>query len=307
MKFKEYNKIHALHKDECEGILMGICHLQEKVDGANASIWFDQDDGEIHYGSRSRDLFLAKDNFNGFGDWVRNHPKLKDFFKANPEMRLNGEWLVRHTIGYNEISYKKFYLFDVTKESAEGEEMVDLDLMYIFAKEHDIPVVQLYAIIENPTLEQIKEFAGKSILGGKGEGVVIKNFGFINKFGDRGWGKYVTQEFKEDNAVTFGGNNKHSEAYEETYYMNKFMTLARVQKILHKLESSEGKLSERHIPQIMGMCFHDIISEEGWVIAKEMSVGGKPFNFKAFKSLCDRKSKSIFFEILTRDISVANL
>ncbi len=307
MKFKEYPKIYALHKEECEGILEGLCHVQEKVDGANASIWFDADDNAIHYGSRSRDLYLANDNFNGFGDWVKAHPKLPAFFSKYPMARLNGEWLVRHTIGYNELSYKKFYLFDIMIEDGENEEMLNLEIMYELADEYDIPAVELIGNFDSPTLEDIKTHAGKSILGPKGEGLVIKNPTFVNKYGSRGHAKFVTQEFKEDNAVTFGGNNKHSEAYEETYYMNKFMTLARVQKVLHKLESKLGKLSEKNIPEIMGTCFHDVISEEGWVLAKEMSTTGKPFNFKTFKSLCDRKSKSIFFEILTGDISVANL
>lgn len=307
MKFKEYPKIHRIGKDEVEGILEGLCHVQEKVDGANASIWFDKDDNAIHFGSRSRDLYLANDNFNGFGDWVRNHPDLPAFFAQYPTVRLNGEWLVRHTIGYNELSYKKFYLFDMMVEEGEVEEMIHPSIMYDIAPKYKIPTVALIGNFENPTLDDIKAHAGYSVLGEKGEGVVIKNMTFINKYGSRGHAKYVTQEFKEDNAVTFGGNNKHSEAYEETYYMNKFMTLARVQKVLHKLESKLGKLSEKNIPEIMGTCYHDVIAEEGWTLAKEMSTTGKPFNFKTFKSLCDRKSKSIFFEILTGDISVANL
>lgn len=302
MEFKAYPKIQALHKEECEGILNGTCYIQEKVDGANASIWLG-DDGEVHYGSRSRDLFLAQDNFNGFGDWVKAHPKLKEFLREFSNMRLNGEWLVRHTIGYKETSYKKFYLFDIE----ECGYTLPFENMYKLAQEYDIPTVQLFGKFENPTLEQIKEFAGKSELGEKGEGVVVKNLEFKNKFGDEQFGKFVTQEFKEDNGVTFGGNNKFSETYEEMYYLNKMMTLSRVQKICHKLESAEGRLSEKDIPKIMGSCFHDLIQEEGWVIANEMAKKGKPFNFKSFKSLCDKKSKSIFMEILTGDISVANI
>ena len=72
MQFKPYNKIHALHKEECEGILEGTCYIQEKVDGANASIWLG-DDGEIYYGFRFCDLFLVNDNFNDFNDWARAH------------------------------------------------------------------------------------------------------------------------------------------------------------------------------------------------------------------------------------------
>lgn len=33
----------------------------------------------------------------------------------------------------------------------------------------------------------------------------------------------------------------------------------------------------------------------------------KPFDFKAFENLCNKKSKSIFIELLTGDISITNL
>lgn len=307
MKFKAYPKIHGLHKEECDGILNGKCYIQEKLDGANASIWLE--DGDIHYGSRSRDLFLAKDNFNGFGDWVaENKEKLENLFNAFPNFRLNGEWLVRHTIGYNELSYKKFYLFDITFEvpDSEEEQLLDVEIMYSLAEEYGIPTAYLFGIYENPDLEVIKSHAGQSTLGQKGEGVVVKNLEFKNKFGDKQHGKYVTQEFKEDNAITFGGNNKSSETYNEMYYVNKFMTLPRVQKIFHKLESSEGRLDYKDIPRIMETCYHDLITEECWTIAQEMSKSGKFFDFKEFRNLCNKKAKSIFIELLTGDISVAN-
>ena len=302
MQFKPYNKIHALHKEECEGILEGTCYIQEKVDGANASIWLG-DDGEIHYGSRSRDLFLANDNFNGFGDWVRSHPHLSEFFRQHPDIRLNGEWLVRHTIGYRETSYKKFYLFDMEDLGI----VVAFDDMYKLASSYEIPVVHFYGKFENPTLEFIKSLAGQSVLGEKGEGVVVKNLSFRNKFGDINFGKYVTQEFKEDNGVTFGGNNKFSETYEEMYFVNKLVTLPRVEKITHKLESMEGKLSEIHIPRVMGMVFHDVMTEEAHDVANHLAKNGADFNFKKFRELCNKKSKSIFMELLTGDVSVANL
>lgn len=302
MNFKPYNKIHALHKEECEGILEGTCYIQEKVDGANASIWLG-DDGEIHYGSRSRDLFVANDNFNGFGDWVREHEGIKSFFENNPYTRLNGEWLVRHTIGYRETSYRKFYLFDM--EELDGI-IVNFDTMYALANLYDIPTVYIHGKFENPTLELIKSFAGQSILGEKGEGVVIKNLDFRNKFGDINFGKYVTQEFKEDNGVTFGGNNKFSDTYEEMYFVNKLVTLPRVEKTTHKLESMEGRLSEKHIPKVMGMVFYDVITEEANDMANHLAKSGSDFNFKKFKELCNKKSKSIFMELLTGDVSVAN-
>jgi hypothetical protein len=301
MQFKPYKKILALHKEECEGLLVGTCYIQEKVDGANASIWIE--DGVIHCGSRTRDLTSAGDGFNGFVEYVNNHEGIKKILSDHPDYRLYGEWLVRHTVGYNELNYKHFYLFDV--ETDDGYKMLPSEVNSI-ANEYGIKTVHLFGKFENPTMDQVKELAGKSVLGDVGEGVVIKNMDFINKFGDWQYGKFVTQEFKEDNGITFGGNNKSSETYNEMYYVNKFMTLSRVQKIFHKAESEHGRLDMKHIPMIMGMCYHDLISEECWTIAIDMSKSGQMFNFRAFKTLCDKKSRSIFIELLTGDVSVAH-
>lgn len=303
MQFKEYKKIHALHKDECTGILEGQCYIQEKVDGANASIWLG-DDGEIHYGSRTRNLFLAQDNFNGFGDWVREHLFLKGLFMHYPNIRLNGEWLVRHTIGYHEVSYKKFYCFDIEDENGVK---LPMENVYDLCERYEIPTVKLFGQFVNPTLDQIKELAGNSVLGTKGEGVVIKNPMFINKFGDQQYGKYVTQDFKEDNAITFGGNNKQSETYCEMYYVNKFITMPRLEKILNKIQNMNSeRLEMKHIPQVMSMTYHDVIVEEAWVIATEMAKSGKMFDFKEFNKLCTKKVRQMYQNYLEGTISVAD-
>ena len=43
--FERYHKIYRIEKSENQGILDGLCHVQEKIDGANASIWMH--DGKI--------------------------------------------------------------------------------------------------------------------------------------------------------------------------------------------------------------------------------------------------------------------
>ena len=305
MKHREYKKIHALHKEECEGILIGRCYIQEKIDGANAQIWWDEDDQNVHYGSRTRDLREASDGFNGFGEWVDKQEKIAKFLKLNPTVRLNGEWLVRHSIGYHEASYKQFYLFDVDHEVDGVINRVKIEEMYEIAKMLDIPSAHLFAVLDNPTPDQIKEYAGKSMLGLKGEGVVIKNLDFINKFGDLQYGKYVTQEFKEDNAITFGGNNKHSDTYWEMYFVNAYVTIPRLEKILNKFASMNSeRLDMKHIPQIMGMMHHDIITEEAWEISKKCTA---PFDFKAFGKLVQRKTRQMYINRLNGDVSVADL
>jgi hypothetical protein len=42
-------------------------------------------------------------------------------------------------------------------------------------------------------------------------------------------------------------------------------------------------------------------------MANHLAKNGADFNFKKFRELCNKKSKSIFMELLTGDVSVANL
>jgi len=304
--FKKYNKIFALHKSESAEILHGEVHVQEKIDGANASIWKDKD-GTIHCGSRNNDLTLKGNPFNGFVEYVKNHKGINNYLDIFPEQRLYGEWLVRHTIGYDESSYGHFYLFDV--ENSDGD-VAPIDTVDEIAQSYSIRAPHYHGLFTNITMEEVKLLAQNSALGEKCEGVVIKPVDFVNQYGERTYAKYVNEDFKEDNGVTFGGNNKHSDTYIEMKYANKYVTLPRVQKIVKKVEATlEGPrgMEMKNIPQVMGVVFYDVMTEEGHNMAKELAKSNYSFSFKSFKRICDKKTKSIYKEILTGDISVANL
>ena len=102
MEFRSYPKIHRLGKEETDGILDGPVTVQEKIDGANVSIWIK--DGVVRCGSRTREL---EEGFNGFVDAVKANKKLAEWLEQFPTNRLYGEWLVKHTITYPDEAYKK--------------------------------------------------------------------------------------------------------------------------------------------------------------------------------------------------------
>ncbi len=303
--FHVWNKIHRLGKDEVAEILNGTCIIQEKIDGANVSIWLD-DNGDITCGSRKRVLGLDG-GFNGFCDWVRGYEELKRLFSLTPDVRLNGEWLVKHTIPYKETAYRKFYLFDITLVNTElngkdREYRMAQTVVDEIAEKFNLLRPTTFATLENPTLEQVMEYVGKSELGEKGEGVVIKNESFINQYGDSPYAKIVTENFKEDNGVTFGGNNKYSDTYWEMYICNKYMTLPRVVKVTEKLAPELGSLEMKHIPRICSTAYHDLITEEAWEIVNKVQA----INCKALQRICFKKAKQIFVDIINDTISVAD-
>lgn len=294
--FIKYEKIHRLGKDEVEGILEGLCYVQEKIDGANTSIWME--DGEIKCASRNKEV---TEGFNGFVEYIKNHEGINKLLKKHPEYRLFGEWLVRHSISYNETAYKKFYLFDIMIKDSD---FYEIPQVYNTAEKYGIDSPQLFFSKENPTIEEIMECVGKSDIGEKGEGVVIKNFGFVSTFGRTDYAKIVTEKFKEENALVFGGNNKHSDSYWEMYVVNKYCTLERVTKIMHKIEPTiDEKLDMKHIPRITNSVYHDILTEEIWEISKKV----QSLDFKKLQGLVMRKAKQIYVDILNNNISVADI
>lgn len=295
MKFEKYKKIYRLGKEECEGILLGRVYVQEKVDGANTQIWLE--DNEICTGSRSHRIV---EGFNGFCAYVKMDEPIKKFFEDYPNYRLYGEWLVRHTIQYKETSYKKFYLYDIAEENGH---MLELSEVEMLALRYGIPYPQIFDVIENPREEQIQKYVGLTNLGEDGEGVVLKNPAFVNKFGDQQYAKVVTQKFKEDNGLVFGGNNKYSDTYWEMYIINKYMTLERIQKLIHKIQPTVDKpLGLEHTPRIAGTAFHDMMTEEIWEICKKVGT----IDFKKLNGLATRKAIQIYKDIITGDVSVAD-
>jgi hypothetical protein len=234
---------------------------------------------------------------------VHSHEGITRFFTDHPDWRLYGEWLVRHTILYRETVYRKFYLFDVLTGDEEEQGFLNAEAVADIGKEYGIDTVPMYGTFENPTVEALKEFVGKSQFGDRGEGIVIKNLGFRNKFGDVVFAKIVTESFKEDNAVVFGGNNKHSDTYYEVYVVNKYITLPRVKKIMDKLQPQiDERLDMKHIPRICESVYHDMITEEGYAITKDVP----KLDFNVLRRIAFKKAKQIYVDVLNDTISVAD-
>jgi hypothetical protein len=293
--FISYPKIHRLGKDETAGILeFGDAVIQEKIDGANTSIWLEE--GEMKAASRTR--VLGDESFNGFLSYIKTHKGIAALLEKYPNYRLYGEWLVRHSISYNELAYRKFYLFDIFIDDIG---FLPQRIVENLAKQYDIEYPQVF-FEGKANIEQIQEFVGKTNLGKQGEGVVIKNPQFVNNFGDFCYAKVVAEKFKEENALIFGGNHKESETYWEMYVINKYATLARVQKIMNKIQPEiNEKLDKKHTPRIISTCYYDMITEEIWEIQKKVP----NLNFRALKGLSARKFATIYHELLSGDISVA--
>lgn len=296
-EYKKYPKIHRLGKEETDGILDYDVIVQEKIDGANCSIFWYEDG--VRCGTKNR-MLPEDDSFRGLQEAVKTNELIHAFLEVNQDLILYGEWLVKHTVTYPDEAYGKVYLFDVYNKETDGW-LAQPDVQEL-AKSIGLEYPHVFAT-GKMTEEEIKEYVGKSNIAPSGEGVVLKAIGFTNKFGDHSYAKIVTQHFKESNAVVFGGNNKHSETYWEMYVVNKYCTTGRVQKIMQKLQSElDRRLDMEHTPRIAQTCYHDMITEEIWEIQKKVP----KLDFNQLRRLCSRKFIQIYHDILNNSLSIAD-
>lgn len=292
MYFRRYPKIHRLGKEETDGILNHPVTIQEKVDGANVSLYLREN--KLQLASRNR-VLPEDEGFQGFREAVENGCEhLVDYLLKNPYHYIYGEWLVKHTVSYPEEAYKKLYLFDIY--DAEHNIELPQDLVAELAAEGEVTgFPHIFESGQRMSREEIEEYVGKSMIGPQGEGVVIKAPDFRNTFGQRCHAKLVTQKFLEENSLTWGSNNKHSETYQEMRIVNKYVTEARVRKIVQKLQPEiEEQLDKKHTTRVAHTCYHDMIEEEGWEIAKTNAT----IDFKALKTLSTKKFVILYHNIL---------
>lgn len=298
--FIEYPKIFHLGREETEGILNGHVFLQEKIDGANTSVWMEE--GEIHVGQSSREITDNEHNaywdVEEFKNYILGHEGIVSLLKAHPDWRLFGEWLKPHSLQYFDKSYNHWYLFDIL--TPEGK-MLWPDIVEGYSRTFGIKHPHTFGSYKNPAISDIDRHLGKGLLGKWGEGVVIKNPNFINKFGNCVYAKVVTQKFMEANAAVFGGNNKHSDTYTETYISNKYMTASRVQKIMFKMLAKKGsELDKSDTPKVAMACYYDMITECIWDIQDRV----EGVNLKTLRMKCCKKAVVLFHQLLEGFVSV---
>lgn len=298
--FLKYQHLERLGHDETDGILDGICHVFYKIDGTNGSVWFDEKKG-IQAGSRNRVLSEDADNA-GFCKYVYNNPDLIAFFAKYPLARLYGEWLVPHSLQtYRDDAWRKFYIFDVHSTIAswdmndEAKTAIPYDVYKPWLDDFKLDYIPPLAIIKNPSEEDILrmlEKSGQFLVKdgyGIGEGVVVKNYDFVNKFGRQTWAKMVTNEFKTIHHREMGAPLINGTTLDEERAVEEFCTSAFIQKEKAKIELERGGWEAKAIPELLGRVWYEFVREEMWNIVKKYK--NPKINFKLLQGLIIKKVK----------------
>jgi hypothetical protein len=126
---------------------------------------------------------------------------------------------------------------------------------------------------------------------GVGEGIVIKNYNFVNKYGRTVWAKIVTNEFKERHVHEMGAPEVVGDII-EARIADKFVTQHLVDKVYAKIinETGDGWHSKM-IPRLLHTVYYDLITEEMWEVLKQFK--NPTINFKLLTGYVTARIKEL--------------
>lgn len=302
MEFKKYQHLERYGTDEVDGITIGECYIFPKLDGTNASVWVD-DEGEVRAGSRNRQLTLENDNA-GFYAQVLKNDKLINYLNKHPQHRLYGEWLVPHSLKtYRDDAWRRFYVFDVCIDKEdEDAEYIPYDIYKSMLDEFELDYIPPIVKIRNPSYDGLLKALEKNEFlikdgHGYGEGIVIKNYDFYNKYQRQTWAKIVRTEFKEIHNKTMGYNEIKEKKMVEEMIVEDFVTEAFIEKEYSKIVHEKEGWKSQYVPMLLGIVFHELIKEESWNIVKQYK--NPRIDYKTLNALVTQKIKQVKREIFS--------
>ncbi len=263
MQVGSYPKIYNLGHKNLDLLFDGTVVVQEKIDGSQISFGLN-DDGFLFVHSKRTELCGPEHN-SMFTKGYQEILELQDLLLYDVVYR--GEYLEkpRHNVlAYQRIPKHHIILFDIEtincafNQLALREEAARLDLEVV-------PTIYVgdgeSFRISDTMLER------QSILGGPIEGIVIKNYGQLDAYGNVLMGKYVRSEFKEVHT----GKIKSERPDIVQQIVDSFTTEARWIKAVSHLKE-EGVLvnAPEDIGPLIKEIQTDILAEEKEAITKTL-------------------------------------
>ncbi|EPC8411051.1 RNA ligase family protein [Bacillus thuringiensis] len=273
MEQKKYQDITRLgHKTTVDVLKEGdYIVIQEKLDGANAS--FRRDGDVIRAFSRNKELD-EHNNLGGFWQWTQT----LDVTKLREEGIYFGEWLNPHKVKYPEYA-KTFWLYDIF--DTETQRYINFKLVKKVSRQLGLNLIPVFYEGEYQSFEHLQSFVGKTALGGvlgdleTGEGIVVKNVDYVDRFGNQKFVKLVTDAFREIQSQKAPKDPKKALTQEQSF-VNQVVTEARIEKFLYKFVD-EGIIDEEFGIEDMGVILknmntrikEDILKEESEMLPED--------------------------------------
>lgn len=325
MEYKEYQHVVKLDDPEVEGLLVGKCYIFPKIDGSNGTVW-SVGNGLLSTGSRRRDLSKEGSNDNqGFREYIINDPRYRSFFLQFPDKRLYGEWLVPHTLKtYRDDAWRKFYVFDVVNVYPDGDEQyVPYEIYKEWLDKYEIEYIVPLRTITDPMHDQLLRCVEQNTFlikenEGVGEGVVIKNYNFVNKFGRVTWAKIVRNEFKDALHKEQGSPEMINHLIEKEL-VDKFCTKDIVDKVytniiiehhgtwsddetVQAVLAGEQIFEKKWIPRLLETVFYEFVREEIWSMVKSIKANRiRSIDFNNLKQHTFNKVREFYPQLFRRN------
>lgn len=181
--------------------------IQEKIDGSNASIRYDEESGTLKAFSRRLEL-NSENTLNGFWDYVQSLNTIAFKEVLGSRYIVFGEWMgAKHAIKYPENVYGKFWMFDVwdtqTEQYLPYEETRSFyDKLIACGNEgNKFNFVPVFYIGKFESWEKTSELVGRTEVGAEptGEGIIIKRQNCLDSKSSRlpFYVKIVSEQFSE--------------------------------------------------------------------------------------------------------------
>lgn len=197
-----YPKVYAVGHRAISELFIGDVLVEEKVDGSQFS--FSVDHSGVHM--RSRGAVVYSENAGMFAAAVKAVDELRD--RLHTGWVYRGEYLSKpkhNTLAYERVPKFNIVLFDIntgeecylTRAEKEAEaERIGMEIVPVMYQGPVTKSEEVYAFLERP-----------SILGGKVEGVVIKNYARFGMDKKVLMGKFVSEDFKETHSKEWKASN----------------------------------------------------------------------------------------------------
>lgn len=271
-----------------------LISITTKIDGANASIAWDETTGKLEIFSRTN-LLDKPGALRGFYDYVKTEVEPKLDMSEHPDLIIFGEWCVGHSIQYDKEWYNKWRVYDIWNKKLGGH--LAQSIVQGFCREYGLEYVEELYYGPFISWEHCRSFLHASkAYGPRQEGIVVKNQSPKLYSQDRrspAYLKIVNDEFKESHKAKAKREISPEEAAAKergTTLAASIVTEARVRKIILKLVD-EGILPAELGPKDMGTVmkhlpkrvFDDVLKEEREVVAQIGEGAGKFISAEAAK------------------------
>ena len=264
-----------------------IIQITTKIDGANASIAWDETTGKLEIFSRTN-LLNSPGALRGFYDYVKTEIEPKTDWSIYKDFVFFGEWCVGHTIkSYNKEWFNKWRVYDIWCKSTGC--YVSQEQVKAICKQLSLNYIEELYYGPFISWDHCKSFLNKSIAyGPEQEGIVIKNQSKLNNENNKApaYLKIVNECFKESQHSKKEKKTLDPEAEaakaEAVKLAASIVTEARVRKLILKLVD-EGLVPAELQPKDMGAvmkqlpkrCFDDCLKEESETVKLLGEFAGK--------------------------------